>query len=84
MAYQDTLEIRVQVTRDPDYGTVYVATNEAIGLVTDGRTFEELLARLREALALCLEDPEELEALHIVPDPRVVLTMEMPQDAPTA
>ncbi len=71
MAYQDTLEIHVQVTHDPDYGTVYVATNEAVGLVTDGQTFEELLGRLREALELCLEDSEELEALHIVPNPRV-------------
>lgn len=78
---RDTVEIRVEVTQDDDYGTVYVATNDELGLVTDGETFETLLTNLREVLELCLEDAVDL---NIAPQPRVVLTMEMPQNAQTA
>lgn len=78
---RDTIEIRVEVTQDEEYGTVYVASNDELGLVTDGDTFEALLDNVREALALCLEDAAEL---NIVPKPRVVLTLEMPADAKTA
>ena len=78
---RDTVEIRVEVTQDDEYGTVYVATNDELGLVTDGETFEVLLDNLREALDLCLEDAVEL---NIAPQPRVLITMEMPQNAQTA
>ena len=54
------------------------ASNDALGLVTDGKTFEALLENLREALALCLEDARELG---ISPNPRIVLVMDMPQSA---
>ncbi len=53
---RDTVEVRVEVTQDEEYGTVYVASNDELGLVTDGETFEKLLENLREALELCLED----------------------------
>lgn len=78
---RDSIEIRVEVTQDENYGTVYVATNDELGLVTDGETFELLLDNLREALALCLEDAAEL---NVAPKPRVVITMEMPANAQTA
>lgn len=78
---RDTVEIKVEVTQDDDYGTVYVATNDELGLVTDGETFEALLDHLREALELTLKDAAEL---NIAPKPRVLLTMEMPQNAATA
>lgn len=67
----DTVEIRVEVTQDDDYGTAYVTTNDELGLVTDGETFEMLLSNLREALGLCLEDAA---ALNIAPRPRIVIT----------
>ncbi len=72
---RNTVEIRVEVTQDDDYGTMYVASNDELGLVTDGETFEMLLSNLREALGLCLEDAA---ALNIAPRPRIVITMEMP------
>lgn len=78
---RSTIEIKVEVSHDEEYGTVYVATNDELGLVTDGETFEALLDNLREALELCLEDAAEL---NIAPEPRVIITMEMPQDAQTA
>lgn len=78
---QDMVEIRIEVTTDEDYGTVYVATNDELGLVTDGETFEELLENLHEALNVCLKDAAEL---NIAAKPRIILTMEMPSDAQTA
>lgn len=78
---RDTVEIKVEVTQDVEYGTVYVATSDQLGLVTDGESFEALLDNLREALALCLADAAEL---NIAAKPRVVITMEMPADAQTA
>jgi predicted RNase H-like HicB family nuclease len=72
---RDTVEIRVEVTEDEEYGTVYVATNDELGLVTDGETFEQMLKNLGEALELCLEDAAEFD---LAPDPRVVITLEMP------
>ena len=78
---RDTVEIKVEVTHDEDYGPVYVASNDELGLVTDGETFEALLDNLREALTLSLQDAGEL---NFAPRPRVLLTLEMPADAPTA
>jgi predicted RNase H-like HicB family nuclease len=52
---RDTLEIKVEVTYDDEFGTVYVATSDELGLVTDGQTFEELLDNLREAVSLYYE-----------------------------
>jgi predicted RNase H-like HicB family nuclease len=63
----------VEVTHDDEYRTVYVATNDELGLVTDGQTFEALLDNLREALELCLQDAAELNLAH---KPRVMITIQ--------
>ena len=83
---RNTLVVQVEYsTEDEDYGPVYVATCDDIGLVTDGRTFEELLANLREALAVCLEDTDTVTEFNLRPNPRVILTMLLPEsDAQTA
>lgn len=72
---RDTVQIQVEVTQDEQYGTVYVASNDELGLVTDGETFEQLLSNLREALELCLEDAAEL---NIAPKPDVHLVRPAP------
>jgi predicted RNase H-like HicB family nuclease len=72
----DTVEIKVELFRDQG-GSYFVAASDELGLVTDGKTFEELLRNLREALELCLEDAAELD---ISPNPRVVIRMELPED----
>lgn len=69
---RDTVKIRVEVTQDDEYGTFYVASNDELGLVTHGETFEALLDNLREALDACLPDAADLD---FVPEPRVVLTV---------
>lgn len=74
MKIRDTVEVKIEVTEDEDYGMVYVATNDELGLVTDGETFEALLDHLREALDVCLKDAAEL---NIAPKPRALLTMDI-------
>jgi predicted RNase H-like HicB family nuclease len=82
---RDSVEIHVEVTQDDDYGTVYVASNDELGLVTDGTTFETLLDNLREALAVCLDDTDTVAEFNLAPNPRVVIIMELPDpDAKTA
>jgi predicted RNase H-like HicB family nuclease len=58
----------------------YVASNDELGLVTDGQTFEELLANLREALELCLEDRDTVAELNLAKNLRVVITMVLPEE----
>lgn len=67
-----TVEIQVEVTQDDEYGTVYVATNDDLGLVTHGETFEVLLDHLCEALDVCLPDAAEL---NFVPHSRMIIKL---------
>jgi hypothetical protein len=62
-------------TEDVQYGAVYIATNNQIGLVTDGRTFDELLANLKEALDACLGDIDTVAAYNVIPNPEIELRM---------
>ena len=75
---QDTVEIQIEFTEDEEYGLVYVATNDILGIVADGTTFEELLDNLGTVLALCFDDAEIVAKHQLSANPRVVLTMEMP------
>jgi predicted RNase H-like HicB family nuclease len=71
-----TLYIDVQHnTEDEEYGPVYIATNDQIGLVADGKSFEELLQNLREALDACLGEIDTVAAYNLVPHPYVELRM---------
>jgi predicted RNase H-like HicB family nuclease len=54
----------------------YVAECLEIGVVTQGRTFEETVENLREAVALHL-DGENLADLGLAPHPTILLTMEL-------
>jgi predicted RNase H-like HicB family nuclease len=54
----------------------YVAECVEIGVVTQGRTFDETIANLREAVALHLEG-EDLAAIGLAPDPTILVTMEL-------
>jgi predicted RNase H-like HicB family nuclease len=54
----------------------YVAECMEIGVVTQGRTLDETLANLQEAVALHLdgEDPTEFS---LAPNPTLLITMEL-------
>jgi predicted RNase H-like HicB family nuclease len=56
--------------------THYVAECPEIGVATQGKTLDETMANLKEAVALFLEgeDPAEFD---LVPDPALVVTMEL-------
>ena len=77
---QDTLYIEVEYTTE-DETPVYIASNDVIGLVTEGESFEELLDNLKDALAACLEDIDTVQAYNLVAHPRVVLQMGLPDYA---
>ena len=52
----------------------YVAECLEIPVVTQGKTLDEAVANLKEAVALHLED-EDLEQLGFAPNPTLVITM---------
>jgi len=78
MAKKDLI-IFIEYFNGQDEGDVgypyYVATNDDIGLVTDGKTFEELRLNLRDALDACLEDIDTLTEYNLDPNPRIELRM---------
>lgn len=57
-------------TEDEEYGAVYAASCEEISVITDGRTFDELLANLREAISLHLEGVDTVAEFN-VPNPKI-------------
>jgi len=76
---RDKIHVNVEYsTEDEEYGPVYVATCEEIALVTDGRTFEELLVNLREAVSLHLEDVDTVAAFNLTANPALVIKLELP------
>lgn len=54
----------------------YVAECVEIGVVTQGKTVDETISNLREAVSLYLEE-EDLSALGLVPNPSLIITMEL-------
>jgi predicted RNase H-like HicB family nuclease len=56
---------------------VYVAECLEVSVITQGRTADEVISNLQEAIALHLEG-EDLESLGLSGTPRLVLTYEMP------
>jgi predicted RNase H-like HicB family nuclease len=76
----------IYATDDEDYGGMYIASNDQIGLVTDGKTFEALLERLKEALDNCLRGVDTLAEYHILPNPLIELRIPFrphPHPSPT-
>ena len=56
--------------------THYIAECLEIAVVTQGKTVDETLANLREAVMLHLEG-EDLAAMGLAPDPAILVTMEL-------
>lgn len=79
---KDTVTVTIEYYTGKEEGLeydhpYYVAHSDEIGLVTDGDTLDELMANLREALSLCLEDVDTVREYHLKPNPRIMLTMDM-------
>ncbi len=85
-SYQDTeefLRALIHAVVNRDKGT-YVAECLEIAVVTQGKTMDELLFNLKEAIGLHL-DGEDLQSLGLSANPRLVVTCELSlDDAPAA
>ncbi len=49
----------------------YVAHSDELHFTTDGKTFEELLANVRECLQLCLEEGDSVAEFGVAPDSKI-------------
>jgi predicted RNase H-like HicB family nuclease len=77
----DAIHVSVEYcTDDEAYGPVYVATCKEIAVVTDGKTLDELLANLREAVSVHLENTDTVKQFGLVANPRLIITLKLPQD----
>ncbi len=72
--------IKAFITLGENY---YVAECFEIPVVTQGRTLDETVANLKEAVALHLEG-EDLAEMGLVPHPTLLITMELETEAHTA
>jgi len=81
---KDTIHIRVEYFSGQDEGDsghpYYVASCEEITAITDGKTWGELMHNIEEMLAVHFEDEDTIESYGIAPNPRVVVTMELPEN----
>lgn len=59
--------------------THYAAECLEVSVVTQGKTMDEVLKNLQEAVALHLED-EDLEELGLAPNPSILATLEIEPD----
>ncbi len=81
---RDTLDIEIEYFTGREEGEddaghpYYVAACDVIGLVADGETFEELLVNIQEALDAAMEGEDTVTLYNVVPQPRIILHMEMP------
>ena len=72
--------IKAFVRKGEDY---YVAECLEIAVVTQGKTLDETIANLKEAVALHLEN-EDLSEFGLTPNPTLLVTMELEPTAHVA
>ena len=66
--------IQVKVFKGEKY---YVAECLDLPVVSQGKTLDEVVANIKEAIELHLED-EDLEELEILPDYSILINLELP------
>ncbi len=73
-AVRETVHVYVEYsTEDEDYGPVYVASCLELDIVTYGKTLDELLANLRDAIASHLSMVDPLAQYNLIPNPRIMM-----------
>jgi len=83
---QDTLHVRVEYFTGLEEGAddvghpYYVASCEELVAVTDGETWNELMRNIHDMITASLEGEDTVAVYNLVPNPRVVITMELPQN----
>ena len=86
---KNLVHVEVEYFDGHDEGDVghpyYVAHSPELHFTTDGATFEEMLANVRECLQLCLVDADSIAEYGISPESSVQIVMNLPgQYAKTA
>jgi predicted RNase H-like HicB family nuclease len=82
----DTLHITIEYFTGKEEGEddvgypYYVASTDEIAAVTQGRTWNELLRNIHEMLEAALDEQDTVEMYSLVPNPRIVITMELPEN----
>ncbi len=80
----DLLHILIEYYDGHDEGDdgnpYYVASCVEIAGVTDGKTWHELLQNIREMVAASLEGEDTIAVYNLAPNPRVIITMELPEN----
>jgi predicted RNase H-like HicB family nuclease len=76
---RDTVYVNVEHFDDED-SAYYVASCDDLVFTTEGETFEELLANIQECLDLNLKYGDPVAEFNVVPNPRVKIVMELPQN----
>jgi len=85
---RETIHVNVEYFTGQEEGDVgypyYVASCEEIVAVTDGRTWGELMHNVREMISASLEGEDTVAIYNLVPNPRIIVTMELPENAEIA
>lgn len=72
---KDTVYVNIEYfdgQEEKDVGhPYYVASCDELHFVTDGGTFEELMANVRECLQLCLHDVDSVTEYGVSPDAKI-------------
>ncbi len=80
----DTLHVTVEYFDGQDEGDdghpYYVASCQEIVAVTDGGTWAELMKNIQEMIDVSLEGEDTVAVYNLVPNPRIVITMELPEN----
>jgi len=78
----DTIHVNVEYFDGQEEGDVghpyFVASCVEITATTDGETLDELFKNIGEMIDLYLEDIDTVAELNLTPNPRIVITMELP------
>lgn len=81
---RDTIHVHIEYFDGQEEGDIgypyYVASCEEIVAVTDGRTWNELMRNIRDMIAAHLEGEDTVAEYNLVPNPRIVITMELPEN----
>ena len=82
----DTLHVRVEYFTGFEEGEgdvghpYYVASCDEIVAITDGHTWHELMQNVHEMIAAHLEGEDTVQLYNLTPNPRIVVTMELPEN----
>lgn len=81
---KDTVYVNIEYFSGHDEGDdgvpYYVASSDDLHFVTDGETFEEMLANVRECLALSLQEGDSVAEFGVSPEATVKLIMQLPEN----